>query len=135
MLRGKRSIEKERKPKRVSNTSRKNVLDKKNYTKVKDLSKNELKARRETVKLGVQKHRLSAKQPLGTSECSTSLSCSSKSLSTPEPPPFLVAMKFPKRGESSKKRKKRGDDRFYKKIAKVEEEKKTLKKSNVTLRQ
>ena len=101
---------------------------KKNYTKVKDLSKNEMKVRRETVKLRVQKHCLSAKQPLNTSECSTSLSCSSKSLSTPEPPPFLVSMKFPKRGESSKKRKKRGDNRFYKKIAKLEEEKKTLKK-------
>ena len=36
---------------------------KRNYTKVKDLSKKELKERREAVKLRVQKHRLSTKQP------------------------------------------------------------------------
>ena len=78
--------------KRASN----NVLGKKNYTKVKDLPKKELKAKREAVKSCVQKHRLSTKQLLDTSECSTLLSCSSTSSSTPEPPPFLVAMKFPK---------------------------------------
>ena len=111
MLRGKRNIAKERQPKRASN----NVLGKKNYTKVKDLPKKELKAKREAVKSCVQKHRLSAKQLLDTSECSTLLSCSSMSSSTPEPPPFLVAMKFLKWGESSKKRKRRSDDRFYKK--------------------
>ena len=49
MAKIKRSIAKERKPKRVSNTSRKNLLDKQNYEKVKDLSKKELKARREVV--------------------------------------------------------------------------------------
>ena len=90
MVRGKRNIAKERQPKRASN----NVLGKKNYTKVKDLPKKELKAKREAVKSCVQKHRLSAKQLLDTSECSTLLSCSSMSSSTPEPPPFLVAMKF-----------------------------------------
>ena len=85
---------------------------KKNYTKVKDLSKKDLKARREAVKLHIEKHCLSAKQLLYTSECSTSLSCLSKSLSTPESPRFLVAMKFPKQGESSKMRKRRSHDRF-----------------------
>ena len=104
---------------------------KKNYTKVKDLSKKELKSRSEAVKLRVQKHCLSVKQLLDTSECSRSLS----SFSTPEPSPFLVAMKFPKRGESSKKRKRRSDDHFYKKIAKLEEGKKALKKSNAIPRQ
>ena len=108
---------------------------KKNYTKVKDLSKKELKSRSEAVKLRVQKHCLSVKQLLDTSECSRSLSCSSTSLSTPEPSSFLVAMKFPKRGESSKKRKRRSDDHFYKKIAKLEEERKALKKSNAIPRQ
>ena len=44
-------------------------------------------------------------------------------------------MSFPKRGESSKKGKRRSDDCFYKKIAKLEKEKKALKKSNATLRQ
>ena len=102
---------------------------KKNYTKVKDLPKKELKAKREAVKSCVQKHRLSAKQLLDTSECSTLLPCSSTSSSTPEPPPFLVAMKFPKWGESSKKRKRRSDDRFYKKPAKLEKGKKALKKA------
>ena len=48
---------------------------KKNYTKVKDLSKKDLKARREAVKLHIEKHCLSAKQLLYTSDCSTSLSC------------------------------------------------------------
>ena len=77
---------------RERKTAKKGV--KKNYTKVKDLPKKELKAKREAVKSCVQKHRLSAKQLLDTSECSTLLSCSSMSSSTPEPPPFLVAMKF-----------------------------------------
>ena len=131
MLRGKRNIAKERQPKRASN----NVLGKKNYTKVKDLPKKELKAKREAVKSCVQKHRLSAKQLLDTLECSTLLSCSSTSSSTPEPPPFLVAMKCPKWGESSKKRKRRSDDRFYKKPRKVGEREEGFEKSSVTLRQ
>ena len=92
---------------------------KKNYTKVKDLSKKELKARREVVKLSVQKHCHSATQLLDTSECSTSLSCLSTPLSTSELPPFFVAMKFPKRGESSKKRKRRSNDHFYKNNCRV----------------
>ena len=108
---------------------------KKNYTKVKDLSKKDLKVRREAVKLHIEKHCLSAKQLLYTSECSTSLSCLSKSLSTPESPRFLVAMKFPKQGESSKMRKRRSHDRFYKKTKNLEEEKKALEKSSATLRQ
>ena len=38
--------------------------------------------------------------------------------------PMIVSIPFPKRGEASRKRKRRSDDRFYKKIAKLENEKK-----------
>ena len=108
---------------------------KRNYTKVKDLSKKELQERREAVKLRVLKHRLSTKQLWESSACNASITTSTNSSPTLESSPFLIAMSFPKRGESSKKRKRRSDDCFYKKIAKLEKEKKALKKSNATLRQ
>ena len=41
--------------------------------------------------------------------------------------PMIVSIPFPKRGEASRKRKRWSDDRFYKKIAKLENEKKTKK--------
>lgn len=44
-------------------------------------------------------------------------------------------MSFPKRGESAKNRKRRSDDRFRKKIAKLEQEKDVLRKSNASPRQ
>ena len=87
------------------------------------------------MKFGVQKYRLSPKQLLESSACNASIITSTNSSPTLESSSFLVAMSFPKRGESSKKRKRRSDGCFYKKIAKLEKEKKTLKKSNATLRQ
>ena len=78
----------------------------KNYKKVKDLSKKELRKRRETVKLQVQKHRCNTKKLLEASKCDTSLTINSSTTSSPEPA-FLVAINFPKRGESSRKRKRR----------------------------
>ena len=106
----------------------------KNYKKVKDLSKKELRERREAVKLRVQKHRCTTKKLLEASKCDTSLTINSSTASSPEPA-FLVAMNFPKRGESSRKRKRRSDDCFYKKIRKLQNEKQALQKSNATLRQ
>ena len=41
--------------------------------------------------------------------------------------PMLLAIPFPKRGEASRKRKRRSDNRLYKKIRKLENEKKNLK--------
>ena len=108
---------------------------KRNYTKIKDLSRKELKQRREAVKLRVQKQRLSTKELLESSACNASIITATNSSPTLESSPFLVAMSFLKRGESARKRKRRSDDYFYKKIAKLEKEKKALKKSNATLRQ
>ena len=107
---------------------------KRNYIKVKDLSKKQLKEQREAVKLRVQKNRKLTKQLL-ESACNTPLTTSSTASPMSDSLPFLIAMSFLKRGESSRKRKQRNDDRFYEKIAKLENEKKALKKSNVTLRQ
>ena len=87
------------------------------------------------MKLRVQKHRPSTKQLLESSACNASIITSTNLSPTLESSPFLVAMSFPKRAESSMKRKRRSDDCFYKKIAKLEKEKKALKKSNATLRQ
>ena len=105
----------------------------KNYKKVKDLSKKELRERREAVKLRVQKHCCTTKKLLEASKCDTSLTINSSTASSPEPA-FLVAMNFPKRGESSRKRKRRSDNCFYKKIRKSQNEKQALQKSNATLR-
>ena len=44
-------------------------------------------------------------------------------------------MNFPKPGESSRKRKRRSDNYFCKKIRKLQNEKQALQKSNATLRQ
>ena len=80
----------------------------------------------------VKRHRQSLKQSLDTSN--TTIANSSPISLPSTDSPLLVAMKFPKRGESSRKRKRRSDDRLYKKIAKLEEEKRSLQKRNATLR-
>ena len=67
-----------------------------NYVKVKDLSKEELKERKKAVKLRAQKHRLSTKQLLGSSACNASIIPSTNSPPTLESSPFLVAMSFSK---------------------------------------
>ena len=48
--------------------------------------------------------------------------------------PMIVSIPFPKRGEASRKRKRQSDDRFYKKIAKLENERKKLKQKCNSLR-
>ena len=103
MLNGKENTENEKKRMKDRNTWRKNGhVSKKNYKNVKDLSKKELRERREVVKLRVQKHRCTTKELLKASKCDTSLTINSSTASSPEPA-FLVAMNFPKRGESSRK--------------------------------
>ena len=47
---------------------------------------------------------------------------------------LLVSMSFSKRGESSRKRKRQSQNRLQKKIAKLEKEKESLKKSNANFR-
>ena len=46
----------------------------------------------------------------------------------------MVAMEFPKKGEYSRRKCKHGNDRFYKKIAKLEKEKRNLTRANARLR-
>ena len=48
---------------------------------------------------------------------------------------MIVSIPFPKRVEASRKRKRRSDDRFYKKIAKLENERKKLKQKYNSLRE
>ena len=48
--------------------------------------------------------------------------------------PMIASIPFPKRGEASEKRKRRNDGRFYKKIAKLENERKKLKRKCNSLR-
>lgn len=112
------------------------LRQKKNYTKVKDLSERELKKRREAVRMRVTKHRKDEKELIELSNKIITASVNSPVSSTSsESSPLLVAMAFPKRGESARKRKRRSDDRFRKKLAKLEHEKEVLKKSNASLRQ
>ena len=135
MLNGKENTEKEKKRMKDRNTWRKNGhVSKKNYKKLKDLSKKELRERREAVKLRVQKHRCTTKKLLEASKWDTSLTINPSTASSAEPA-FLVAINFPKRGESSRKRKRRSDDCFNKKIRKLQNEKQALQKSIATLRQ
>ena len=47
---------------------------------------------------------------------------------------MMVSLQFPKRGKASRKRKRRSDDRLYKKIAKLEKEKHNLKRKCDSLR-
>ena len=91
---------------------------KKKYKKVKDLPKKELKERRELVKLRVQKHCLSKKQLLESSEYNISVASTSP---LPTLSLFLIAMKFLKGGESLKK------------TANLQKEKRALSKSEATL--
>ena len=53
-----------------------------------------------------------------------SLSTEANTDQTMSPSPMLVSTPFPKIGEASRKRKRRSDDRLYKKIRKLENEKK-----------
>ena len=53
-----------------------------------------------------------------------SLSTEANTDQTMSPSSMLVSTPFPKIGEASRKRKRRSDDRLYKKIRKLENEKK-----------
>ena len=53
---------------------------------------------------------------------------------TMPPSPMLVSIPFPKRREASRKRKRRSDDRLYKKIRKLENEKRKLQRKCESLR-
>ena len=48
--------------------------------------------------------------------------------------PVMVSLQFPKRGEASRKRKRRSDDRLHKKIAKLRKEKQQLSRKCDSLR-
>ena len=48
--------------------------------------------------------------------------------------PMMVSLQFPKRGEASRKRKRRSDDRLHKKIAKLKKEKQQLSRKCDSLR-
>ena len=72
------------------------------------------------------------KQLLESSEYNTSVSSTSF---LPDLFSFLFAMKFPKRGIYLTTRKRQNDDQLYKKIAKLEKERRVLRKSDPKLRQ
>ena len=48
--------------------------------------------------------------------------------------PLVVSMNFPKRGESSRKRKRQTNDKLYQKIAKLKEDKRRLERKCDSLR-
>ena len=75
----------------------------------------------------VQKHQNSVKKFIDSS-IETASTVSVESLSN-----LFIDMKFPKRGESSRKRKRQRNDRIYKKIAKLEEGINDMKKRNAKL--
>ena len=111
------------------------LRQKKNHKKVIDLSKQELKERREVVRKRIQEHRQHSKATQKVLETSRHNTNSDTAASSPEPQPFFVAMNFPKSGESSRKLKRQRDKQLHKKIARLEDEKKALSKKNATLRQ
>ena len=83
--------------------------------KIKELSKKELKERREVVTVTVQKHRLSQKQTFDSSVVSSS------PIPDPRTPsPLTFSMSFLSRGEPTRKRKHRSNDRLCQRIAKLE---------------
>ena len=77
------------------------------YTKTKELLKKELKERREAVELRVKKHRQSLKEESSLIETTTDMSSTS---SPNQRTSFIVSMSFPKRGESSRKRKRQSQN-------------------------
>ena len=97
---------------------------KKYYVKTSQLKKNELKERREAVKERVrrshaQKKALIEKIREDNKICATVDTDRNFS-------PMMVSLQFPKRGEASRKRKRRSYDRLHKKTAKLKKEKQQL---------
>ena len=98
---------------------------KENYVKTSSLSKKELQERRIAVKERVQRSRDRKKALLEQIQNEMSYASSSTELDTDQtmsPSPMLASVPFPKRGEASQKRKRRSNDRLYKKIGKLENE-------------
>ena len=77
------------------------------YTKTKELLKKELKERREAVQLRVTKHRQSLKEESSLTETTTDISSTS---SPNQSTSLIISMSFPKRGESSRKRKRQSQN-------------------------
>ena len=94
--------------------------------KTSNLSKKELQERRTAVKERLQRSRDRKKALLEQIQNKMSYAPSSTEADTDQtmsPSPMLVSIPFPKRGKVSRKRKRRSDDRLYKKIRKLENEK------------
>ena len=91
-----------------------------------------MKKRREAVKERVRRSRAQKKaliekthkdnESCATADTDRNFSC------------MMVSLQFPKRGEASRKRKRRSDDRLHKKIAKLKKEKQQLSRKCDSLR-
>ena len=109
------------------------------YVKTSNLSKKELKERRIDVKERVRRSRDQKKILLENLRNENSYASSTDTMSNDADTdgtisPMIVSIPFPKRGEASRKRKRRSDDKFYKKIPKLENERKKLKQKCNSLR-
>ena len=77
------------------------------------------------MRLRVKKHRQSLKEESSLIETNTDMSSTS---SPNQGTSLIVSMSFPKRGESSRKRKRQSQNLLQKKITKLEKEKESLRK-------
>ena len=110
---------------------------KENYMKTSSLSKKELQDGRIAVKERVQRSRDLKKALLEQIQNEMSYASSSTEADTDQtmsPSPMFVSIPFPKRREFSRKRKRRSDDGLYKKIRKLENEKRKLQRKSKSLR-
>ena len=99
------------------------------YKKTSELSKKQLKERRIAVKERVKRSREKAKIFDETNNQSSVSQDSDATVS-----PFIVSINFPKRGESSRKRRRQSDDKLYHKIAKLKNDKRKLELKCESLR-
>ena len=95
---------------------------KKNYVKTAELTKKQLKERREKVNERVKRSRKATKMLTEIMNVSSSDTCDTDASVSP----LLVSINFPGRGESSRKRKRSSDDKLRYKIAKLSHEKRRL---------
>ena len=105
---------------------------KKYYVKTTQLKKKELKERIQAVKERVKRSRAQKKaltEKIREENESCALNDTNGTFT-----PMMVYLQFPKQGEASRKRKRRSDDRLYKKIAKLEKKKHNLKRKCDSLR-
>ena len=106
-------------------------VQKKNYIKTSSLQKKELQERRIAVKERAQRscdRKKAVLEQIQTEMSYVSSSTEADTDQTISPWPMLVSIPFPKRGEASRKWKQRIDDRLYKKIKKLENEKRKLQR-------